>query len=197
MCRWHSTSSSIYRMWSSLGLEFHLPATLTVAASLSSLAMIYWAFCVWSEGVVCCHYDVYRTLRPVTLQEMKGFIALILGMGIVQLSDLKDYWSSDDTSNLPLCCLLLRALPSDLQHASCGRVGEQHKACKDLAIPGQALSSVRVSLYPIHGWSSHQIQGQGVLTVSKKKAQSMGEKAFVQSDSKTGYPSAMCTYYVK
>ena len=32
---------------------------------------------------------------------MKGFIAVILNMGIIQLNDLKDYWSTDDSTNLP------------------------------------------------------------------------------------------------
>lgn len=32
---------------------------------------------------------------------MKGFIAVILNMGIMQLSDLKDYWSTGDSTNLP------------------------------------------------------------------------------------------------
>ena len=34
---------------------------------------------------------LYRNWRPVTSEEMKGIIAVILNMGIVQLSDLKDY----------------------------------------------------------------------------------------------------------
>ena len=33
-------------------------------------------------------------------EEMK-FIAVILNMGIIQLNDLKDYWSTDDSTNLP------------------------------------------------------------------------------------------------
>ena len=32
---------------------------------------------------------------------MKGFIAVILNMGIIQLGDLKEYWSTEDTNNLP------------------------------------------------------------------------------------------------
>ena len=40
--------------------------------------------------------SLYRNWRPVTVEEMKGFIALILNMGIVQLTNIKDYWSTDD-----------------------------------------------------------------------------------------------------
>jgi hypothetical protein len=44
---------------------------------------------------------LYRNWKPVTRVEMKAFIAMILNMGIIQLSDLKDYWAIDDTINLP------------------------------------------------------------------------------------------------
>ena len=43
---------------------------------------------------------LYRNWRPET-KEMKGFIAVILNMGIIQLGDLKEYWSTEDTNNLP------------------------------------------------------------------------------------------------
>ena len=32
---------------------------------------------------------------------MKGFIATILNMGIVKILDLKDYWNTNVTTNLP------------------------------------------------------------------------------------------------
>ena len=38
-------------------------------------------------------HALYRNWRPVTREEMKGFLAIILNMGIIQLSNLKDYWS--------------------------------------------------------------------------------------------------------
>ena len=46
-------------------------------------------------------YALYRSWKSVTGDEMKAFIAVILNMGIIQLSDLKDYWSTNDTTNLP------------------------------------------------------------------------------------------------
>ena len=45
--------------------------------------------------------SLYKTWKPVTVRETKGFIATILNMGIVKLPDLKDYWSTDVTTNLP------------------------------------------------------------------------------------------------
>ena len=44
---------------------------------------------------------LYRNWQPVTKEEMKGFIAVIFNMGIIQLGDLKEYWSTEDTNNLP------------------------------------------------------------------------------------------------
>ena len=45
--------------------------------------------------------SLYRNWRPVTTKQMKSFIAVVLNMGIVQLTNLKDYWSTDDTTNFP------------------------------------------------------------------------------------------------
>ena len=46
-------------------------------------------------------HGFYRNWRPVTREEMKGFIAVILNIGIIQLNDLKEYWSTDGSTNLP------------------------------------------------------------------------------------------------
>ena len=46
--------------------------------------------------------SLHRNWRPVTVDERKGFIAVVLNMGIVQLTNLKDYWSTDDTTKFPL-----------------------------------------------------------------------------------------------
>ena len=44
---------------------------------------------------------LYYNWRPVTVEEMKAFVAVILNMGIIQLNNLKDYWSTSDTTDLP------------------------------------------------------------------------------------------------
>ncbi len=36
--------------------------------------------------------SLYRNWRDVT-EEMKGVVAVVLNMGIIQLTDLKDYWN--------------------------------------------------------------------------------------------------------
>ncbi len=42
-----------------------------------------------------CHVFVTTNWRDVT-EEMKGVVAVVLNMGIIQLTDLKDYWNTDD-----------------------------------------------------------------------------------------------------
>ena len=34
------------------------------------------------------------------MDEMRGFLAIVLNMGIIQLKDLEDYWSTHHTTNL-------------------------------------------------------------------------------------------------
>ena len=45
--------------------------------------------------------SVFRNWRDIIMVEMKAFIRLIIQMGLVQLSDIKEYWSTHVTLNLP------------------------------------------------------------------------------------------------
>ena len=45
--------------------------------------------------------SLFRTWKDVTMQEVRAFIGVILQMGLVQLSDIKDYWSTHTTLNFP------------------------------------------------------------------------------------------------
>ena len=47
------------------------------------------------------HRALYRNRKPVTRDELKGILAIKMNMGIIQLGDLKDYWSTDDVTDLP------------------------------------------------------------------------------------------------
>ena len=38
--------------------------------------------------------SVFRNWKDITLVEMKAFIGLVIQMGLAQLSDIKDYWST-------------------------------------------------------------------------------------------------------
>ena len=45
--------------------------------------------------------SLFRRWRHITLPEIKAFVGLIVNMGLVQLSDIKDYWSPHVTLHLP------------------------------------------------------------------------------------------------
>ena len=45
--------------------------------------------------------SLYGNWTPVTVQEMKAFVAVILNMGIIKIPDLKDYWSTNIVLNIP------------------------------------------------------------------------------------------------
>ena len=45
--------------------------------------------------------SVFRNWRGITVTEMKAFVGLIIQMGLTQLSDVKEYWSTHVTLNLP------------------------------------------------------------------------------------------------
>ena len=46
--------------------------------------------------------SLYRNWKPITLTEMKAFVGIILNMGIIQLQNLRDYWSTSNVCNIPL-----------------------------------------------------------------------------------------------
>ena len=147
---------------------------------------------------------LYRNWRPVTKVETKGFLAVILNMGIIQLSDLKDYWSTDDTTNLPF----FRSVFSRdrfLQIFGALHVGEIDSSSKRDKIqpfldricpefesaftPGQQIS-VDESVITFKGRVSFRQYLKG-------KPNPWGIKAFVLAGSKTGYLQRVKVYYGK
>ena len=52
-----------------------------------------------STMVINPNNSLYQNWTPITTDEMKGFIAVILNMGIIQLNNMKDYWATDSTTN--------------------------------------------------------------------------------------------------
>ena len=44
--------------------------------------------------------SLFRNWQIVTVTEMKAFIAIIINMGLVQMQDMKDYWSRHETTNI-------------------------------------------------------------------------------------------------
>lgn len=50
------------------------------------------------------HYrSVFCNWRNISLVEMRAFLGVIIQIGLVQLYDIKDYWSRHVTLNLPFC----------------------------------------------------------------------------------------------
>ena len=63
--------------------------------------------------------SLYINWKPVTVNEMKAFVAMILNMGIIQLPDLKDYWRKDETqSSIFSESVYQRPFFPDIQHAT-------------------------------------------------------------------------------
>ena len=149
-------------------------------------------------------YGLYRNWRPVTREEMKGFIAVILNMGIIQLNDLKDYWSTDDSTNLPFFrsvfsrdrffqifgALHVRDLEGTTKQ---GKIQPfLDKTCPSFEAaftPGQQIA-INESVITFKGQVSFRQYLKG-------KPNPWGIKAFVLADSKTGYLSCLQSYYSK
>ena len=148
--------------------------------------------------------SLYRTWRPVTVDEMKGFLAVILNMGIVQLTNLEDYWSTDDTTNFPF----FRSVFSRdrfFQIFGMLHVGDPDSTTKRDKI--QPFLDRLCSVFESTFTPSQEIAvDESVVSFKgrvsfrqylKGKSHPWGIKAFVLSNSKTGYLQRVCVYYGK
>ena len=45
-------------------------------------------------------WSLYRNWRPVTQEEMMGFLSVVFNIGIMQHANLKEYWSTNDTMEM-------------------------------------------------------------------------------------------------
>ena len=116
--------------WSCVGenVEFHIaiPESSTRTRGILDVEFHFWISCsmepvaflsfytVWDllveETNRYAHHRIHTTPPPrrgilstwrdTCREEMMAFIGLILTMGIVQLPDIKDYWSTHQTLNL-------------------------------------------------------------------------------------------------
>lgn len=147
---------------------------------------------------------LYGNWKPVSLDEMKGFLAVILNMGIIQLKDIKDYWLLNDTTNLPF----FRSVFSRDRFLQIfgalhvGSIGSNTKRDKvqpfldkvspsfaRLFTPAQQIA-IDESVIAFRGRVSFRQYLKG-------KPHPWGIKAFVLADSNTGYLSQVCIYYGK
>lgn len=148
--------------------------------------------------------SVFRNWRNISLVEMKAFIGMIIQMGIVQLSDIKDYWSRHVTLNLPF----FRSVFSRdrfLQIFWMLHVGETPSTNKRSKI--QPFIDLLLPLFQQHCRPTQQLaidesmiafRGRvGFRQYIRGKPQPWGIKAYVLSESKTGYMYNLVIYYGK
>ena len=149
-----------------------------------------------------CDGSVYMNWKPVTVDEMKGFVAVILNMGIIQLNNLKDYWSTDDTTDLPF----FRSVFSRKRFLQI--FGALHVGDPDITTKREKIQPLLDRLLPTFQAAytpSQQVAiDESVISFRgpvnfrqylKGKPNPWGIKAFVLAGSKTGYLHRVCVYY--
>ena len=148
--------------------------------------------------------SLYRNWKPVTVEEMKGFVAVVLNMGIVQLTNLKDYWSTDDTTNFPFFRSVFFR-DRFFQIFGMLYVGDPDGTTKRSKI--QPLLDRLCPVFEATFTADKQIAvDESVINYKgrvsfrqylKGKPHPWGIKVFVLSDSRTGYLQRVCVYYSK
>lgn len=148
--------------------------------------------------------SLFRTWKDVTLQEIKAFIGVIIQMGLVQLSDIKDYWSTHITLSLPF----FRSVFSRdrfLQIFWMLHVGETPSPTKRSKI--QPFLDMMIPLFQLHRTPSREVAVDESMIAFrgrvsfrqyvKGKPQPWGIKAYVLSESTSGYMYNLLVYYGK
>ena len=147
-------------------------------------------------------HSLYRNWKPVSVEEMKGFIAVILNMGIIQLSNPKDYWATDYTTNLPF----FRSVFSRdwfFQIFGALHVGDLEGTTKRSKIQ-PLLDKLRRTIETAYTPGQQIALDESVISFCgrvsflqylKGKPNPWGIKAFALADSKSGYK--ICIYYGK
>ena len=64
--------------------------------------------------------SIFQNWKDIAMVEMKAFIGVVIQMGLVHLSDIKDYWSTHVTLNFEFFNILTRQVSSNILDASCG-----------------------------------------------------------------------------
>ena len=54
-----------------------------------------------------CPHSIFHKWQPVTRLEMEGFFAIILNMGLINLPNIQDYWSTAWTNQVPFFFMLM------------------------------------------------------------------------------------------
>ena len=133
---------------------------------------------------------------------MLGFLAVVLNMGIIQLGNLKDYWRTDDTTDLPF----FRSVFSRdrfFQIFGALYVGDPTVTTKQAKIQpllDKLCTSFSSSYTPHQQISIDEsvISFKGRVAFKQYlncKPNPWGIKAYVLADSVTGYLRQLCIYY--
>ena len=152
-------------------------------------------------------WSLFRSWKPATFVEMKAFIGVILNMGLIQLSQLKDYWMTHEPINLQF---FRRVFSRDrflqlfwmLHVTDVGEVNGLTRRSKiqpfldmiipgfqRLFVPGKALA-VDEAMIAYRGRVSFRQYVRG-------KPHPWGIKAYILADSDTGYLYSVAIYYGK
>ena len=148
--------------------------------------------------------SLYKNWKPVTISEMKAFVGTILNMGLIQVSKIRDYWSTHYTCNIPF---FRQTFSRDrfLQIFGMLHVGDIQSRAKEKKItPFIDLMSPIIQDNYILG--QHIAVDESVISFKgrvsfkqylKGKPNPWGVKAYVLSDSLTGYMHKLQMYYGK
>ena len=156
------------------------------------------------SGMQLTDRSLYKNWRPVTREEMLGFIAVILNMGIIQMNNLKDYWSTDETTNLPFFRSVFSRdrLFQIFGSLHAGDPDDTTKKGKIQPLLDRLSGSFEAAFLPSKQIAVDEsvISFKGRVSFKqylKGKPNPWGIKAFVLADSSTGYMHRLCIYYGK
>ena len=148
--------------------------------------------------------STFRNWKDITMVEMKAFIGVVIQMGLVHLSDIKDYWSTHVTLNLES----FRSVFSRdrfLQIFWMLHVGETPSVNRRSKI--QPFLDLLIPLFQQHLNPSQELSIDEAMIAFRGrvsfrqyirgKPQPWGIKAYVLSESRTGYMYNLVIYYGK
>ena len=146
--------------------------------------------------------SLFRKWVDVTVAEMKAFVGLILSMGLVQIPEVREYWSRHETLNFPF---FRRVLSRDrfLQIFWSLHVGEINGPTRRSKI--QSFIDLLLPLFQRFFTPSKSVSIDEAMIAFRGRVRfrqyirgkptPWGIKAYVLSDSDTGYLYSVVIYY--
>ena len=146
--------------------------------------------------------SLFRTWKDVTMQEVRAFIGVVLQMGLVQLSDIKDYWSTHTTLNFPFFRSIFSRdrLLQILWMLHVGDASSTTRRSKIQPFLNRIIPLFQQCLTPRRQLSIDEamIAFRGQIYFRqyiRGKPEPWGIKAYVLSESATGYMYNLIIYY--